>query len=61
MPIYYLRLVDGRTNGLRYRYVIEAADDEAAILKAEDKKSLAPMELTCEGRVVRRWDAFPHR
>jgi hypothetical protein len=61
VPIYYLRLIDPRTNGLRYRYLIDAADDTAAIEKAEDKRSLAPMELTCDGRVVRRWDGFPEQ
>ena len=36
VPIYYLRLVERHTNRLRYRYVIEAADDEQALAKAED-------------------------
>ena len=61
MPWYVLRLVKLDTGRIRYRYHFEAKDDAAAILRSQDKRTLAPMELWSGERLVEKWDSFPPR
>ena len=59
MRSFQLNFLDAYSAQLVYREVIEADDDEQAIKIAESRRALAPMELVCDGRLVRHWPAFP--
>ena len=59
MRSYQLNFLDGYSGQLVYREMIEADDDEHAIGLAESRRGLAPMELVCDGRLIRQWPAFP--
>lgn len=59
MRRFQLNFLEGYSGQLVYRETIEAEDDDQAIGIAESRRGLAPMELVCDGRVVRQWPAFP--
>jgi len=59
MRCYQLNFLDGYSGQFTHREMIDAVDDEQAIELVESRRGLAPMELICEGRIVREWPAFP--
>lgn len=59
MQRFQLNYLDAYSGQLVYRETIEAVDDQQAIRLAENHRGLAPMELVCDGRLIRRWPAFP--
>lgn len=59
MRCFQLNFLDGYSGQLIYRETLEAEDEEQAIRLAEGRRGLAPMELICDGRLVREWPAFP--
>jgi hypothetical protein len=59
MRCYQLNFLDGYSGQFIHREMIDAVNDEQAIELAESRRGLAPLELICDGRLVREWPAFP--
>ena len=59
MRSFQLNFLDSYSGQLIHREAIEAVDENHAINLAESRRGLAPMELMCDGRVLKEWPAFP--
>jgi hypothetical protein len=58
MSYYRLYFLDGFDRRITGFDEFEAATDFGALAMAEDRRRIAAMELWCEGRKVRHWDAL---
>lgn len=59
MRRFRLFFVDGLTRRIMTSIEFEALDEGEALEFAEERRSLAAMELWTKGGLIKRWNAFP--
>jgi len=59
MPTFTLRFLDGYSGRVALEEAFEVDTNWRAVCMAWQRRSLAPMELVSEGKVVRAWPSFP--
>lgn len=59
MRRFRLFFVDNFTRRILTSIEFDAADEAEALVFAEERRTLSPMELWSKGGLIQRWDAFP--